>query len=459
MGQKQNSIFFLTSYIIALAGALPVAAQEAGTEIIFGLSQSFETDDNLDLDPVSAGRTTYAATGLSFGLNRATSVDQFGLDLSTTLRAANGPGVESGFDNQFFGLNYDRLGAQALFGVNASYLQSDIEFLRPLEDFENDAGEIELPPDLDDLNGTGTRERYRAGFSLELGREAPIGATFDADYFGLRYSDTTDPGLSDSDRTTLDSAVLFRLSPRIETSLAANYRLFEADDVEQTRRETRSGFAGLNIELSPIWRLETQLGYTTVDTREFGTTTRSEGPAGFLRLERDMPNGTINATIEQIVTEDGDIKNYLVGRSMNLPTGELAFTVGAADSDLDSTDFIGSLDWIQDLPRGEISARLSRSLDFDEEDGNILRTALFLGYLYDINTVSGISLNAAYTISEEAVRTIDRANFTAAYQHALTEDWALSTGYRYRMREEIAEPRAHSHAVFFSISRDFVTRR
>lgn len=436
----------------------PAPAQESGTELTFGFSQSVETDDNLDLDPVSQGRTTFASTGLSFGIARETPLDRIGLTASGVLRAVDGPGAESGFDDQRLDFGYDRDGAQSAFSFNAGYLQSDVQFIRPLEDFENDEGQIELPPDLDDLNGTGTRERYRTGLALELGQDAPIGAALAADYLALRYTDTTDPGLTDNERFNLDGEVFLRPSQRIEGVLGVGYRVFDEDDVEQTRRETTTGFLGLNAELSPIWRLEARFGYTTIDTREFGTVTRTDGPSGLLRVERDMPNGTVEAGYEQIVTEDGDIRNLTVGRSLDLPTGTFAFTAGVADSELDSADFIGSLDWVQQLPRGEVNARFARSLDFDEDKGNILRTALFLGYVHNINALSSINLNAGYTVSKELTRTIDRANFSASYQHALTSDWSLNTGYRYRMREELTDPRAQSHALFFTIGREFSAR-
>ncbi|WP_170336038.1 hypothetical protein [Ruegeria arenilitoris] len=437
---------------------LPAAAQENGTEIVLGFSQSLETDDNLDLDSVSQGRTSFASTGLSLGLSHETPLDRFGLTASTVLRAADGPGTDSGLDDQRIDLTYDRAGAQSAFGFNASYFQSNIQFLRPLADFENAEGEIELPPDLDDLNGTGNRERYRGGLEFELGRDSPIGAAFTTNYLSLRYTDTTDPGLIDTDRFNLTGDVFLRYAPRAEASLGASYRLFDEDNTQQTRRETTTGYVGLGFELSPIWRLDTQIGYTTIDTREFGVVTRTDGPTGRLDLERDMPNGTAGVGLEQIVTEDGDIRNFLILRDLELPTGSFGITFGVADSELDNADFIGSLNWIQNLPRGQISARFRRSLDFDDQRGNVLRTALFLGYFHNINGVSGISLDAAYTITDEFDDTIDRANFTAAYRHALTADWALSAGYRYRMREEIEAQRAQSHSVFATIDREFILR-
>lgn len=436
----------------------PALAQDNGWELIFGFRQSIETDDNLELDPVSEGRTSFAATSLSFGLTHETAIDRFGLSASGVARAADGPGSASGIDDQRVTLSYSRDGAQSSFSFDTSYSQSNIEFIRPLEDFQNEQGEIDLPPDLDDLSGTGNRERYQTGFALELGKDAPIGAELSANYLGLRYTDTTDPGLNDADRTDLAAKLNFRVSPVVTAALSLDYRLFESEDEEETRRETNTSFFDLGVELSPIWRLDAGLGYTVIDTREFGDTTRTDGLTSKVRVERDMRDGQLNAEFEQQVTDDGDIRNLTVGRDMELPSGALGFTVGLSDSDIGDIEPIGSLDWTQNLPRGEISAQLQRSVNFDDEDGNILRTALFVGYTHEINSLSSLDFNAGYTTTDESEGTTDRSNFSAAYQYELTEDWSLRTGYRYRMREELGEPRAESHAIFFNIGRDFVIR-
>jgi hypothetical protein len=448
-----------------LAGAvhvcwlLPVAAQDGGTEMVFGFSQGLETSDNLDLDPVSLGSTTFTSTELSFGLIRETRLDRFGLIAGGVLRGVSGPGAESGLDNQSLDLSYGREGANAAFEANASYLQSNIEFLEPLDDITDDDGQIDLPPDLDELSGTGNRERYAAGVALDLGRDAPVGASFSADYLAFRYSETTDPELFDNDLSEAESEVRFRLSPVAVARLGLGYRLYEAEDAEQTRRDTSRGYAGLSVEVNPVLRLDANLGYASIDTRELGVTTQSSGLEALLRLERDMPNGTVTAEAEQYVTDDGTIRTFTAGRTLELPNGELSATLGAADSDIGQSEIIGSLGWSQELPRGGINAQLRRWVDFDEDDGNVLRTALLVDYTHDINSLSSIGLKAGYTVTDEAGGSTDRASFTAEYKYALTEDWSLDTGYRYRMREEGEGARAQSHAVFVSIGREFRARR
>jgi len=441
--------------LFSVCWLLPAGAQDSGTEVVFGFRQGLESSDNLDLDPVSLGSTTFVSTELSLGVTHETPLDRFGLMVSGVLRGVNGPSANSGLDDQRLDLTYGRSGVRSGFEFTAGYLQSQIEFLQPLDGIGNEDGDITLPPDLDSLKGTGTRERFQTGMTLELGRDAPVGATFRADHLALRYSDTSDPDLFDNQRSNLETEVRLQLSPVTVAKLGLAYRLYDAVDIEETRRETWREYVGLDVEVSPVLRLEARLGYASIDTREFGVTAPSEGAEGLLRLVRDMPDGFVTVEVEQYLTEDATIRTFSAGRSLELPSGKLAVTLGVADSDLDQSKVIGSLGWSQDLPNGQVSAQLQRGVDFDEEKGNVLRTSMLLNYSYEINSVSSLGFNTAYTVSEDVSDTIDRASFTATYQHALTKDWALMTGYRYQMREELTDPRAQSHSVFFTIGRDF----
>lgn len=436
----------------------PVSAEGTGPEFTFGFDQTFLSDSNLELDPVSPGTTSYSATGLSFGLDYQTPLDRFGLIASGVLRAVNGPGAESGFDDQRLGLNYIRDGAQAGFKFSTRYRQKDIQFLR-LRDFEDETGQIELPPDADDLAGTGTRESYRTEAAFEFGREAPFGGSLTVTNLILDYSDTTDPSLFDRDRTNLAGDLRLQLTPVLEGVLGSNYRLYDAQDAPATQRDTLTNFVGVNWEMSPILRLEAQLGHTTIDTEEFGLTTRTDGMEYLLRLVRDMPNGTISTGVQQVVTDDGDVRSFDVSRSLEMPLGVFEASIGVADADFSGTEIIGSLNWFQDLPSGEINAQFQRFMDYDESRGSVfLRTAFLLGYVHQINDISSLVFDAGYTLKDGADNETERANFTAAYQHSLTEDWALRTGYTYRMRDTQTIDRADSHSVFVSIGREFTLR-
>lgn len=443
------------AFILGCVLSVPALGEPTLT---FGLNQTFEADSNPGLDAGVSETEVFTSTQLSFGLVSETPLDRFSLTASGLARAELSPDTGLRFDDRKLGLGYAREGANSGFEIEAGYQSANITYLRPLADFLNDEGTLELPEDSEDLNGTGTRETLSLNAQLELGRDAPLGATFTARFLDRSYSAASDPGLTDSQRANLGTDVHLRLSPVAEGSLELSYGLYDADDAEDTRRETITTQAGIKYDVSPILQVDASLGYATIDTEEFAVTTRTEGMFGNLAAELERPNGTVTASLGSEVTEDGTIHTARIGRVLELPRGSLAASIGVSKPEGGPSSLIGSLAWRHDLPTGNLGAQLLRSVGFDDEDGLTTTTALALGYQYEINPVSGLNFDLNYALIDEPTESRERANFTAAYQHALTADWALNTGYRYRMRDSDADPRAESHAIFLSIGREFTGR-
>lgn len=444
----------------AFWGALGIClASGAGAQsVTFGLDQRFEVDDNLALDLDSAGTSYQAITGLSFGYKATTPIDTFSLQASALWRAVEGPSdVRSGFDNQRITLGYTREGARAEFGVDASYRRADVAYLRPFEDFIDEEGNLILPEDLADLTGAGTRESWAVNANLETGRDMPMGFTLDAGLSGIQYRDTTNPNLTDIDRAHIAAGLRLNLSPVLTGNLGARFATYDADDAAGTYRETTSATLGLTYAASPILTLQASLGYSIIDTEEFGITTTTEGLDLRLGGIRELPNGTISAEISRRVTADGRRLTAQVARSMELPNGALSASIGATSLDGGDPDLIAALNWQHALPTGVINARLSRDVRETNTDSESLTTSLAIGYAYQINANSGLDFNASYIITDESVpgARVDRATLTAAYRHALTPDWNLYAGYRHRMRDDEGIGRAQSNMVFMSIGRQF----
>ncbi|MCI2401143.1 hypothetical protein [Aliiroseovarius subalbicans] len=439
---------------IILGCVLSIPAQADGLDMTFGLEQRLEADSNPGLDAGGSETEISASTQLSFGLVRETPLDRFSFTASGLVRAELSPDAELRFDDQKLGLGYAREGANSGFEIEAGYHRANIAYLQPLSDFLNDDGEIELPEDLEDLNGTGTRENLSLSTQLELGRDAPLGATFTARFLDRSYSGTTNPDLFDSQRTKLGTDIHLRLSPVAEGSLGLNYHLYDADDTEGTRRETTTTQVGIHYDVSPILQFEASLGYAIIDTEEFAITTRTEGMFGRLTAELERPNGTVTADLHSDITEDGTIHTFRIGRALDLPSGALAASIGVSKPEGGPSHLIGSLDWRHDLPTGKLNAQLLRSVGFDDDDGITTTTALALGYSHEINNVSGLNFDLNYAVIDDPTESRERGKFTAVYQRALTADWGLNAGYRYRTRDSDAE----SHAIFLSIGREFSGR-
>jgi len=443
---------------------LPARAQEGGVETVFGLGQRIEANDNLDLDTDSAGTTTLATTSLSFGLTSATPLDTLELTASTAFRVENGPnasGTETYFDDTRLGFGYAREGATALFEVSAYLRESRVEFLRPLEDFLNDDGAIDLPEDAAELEGDGTRLSYGMNSTLELGAGGPAGLILDAGFRQLDYVDVSDPDLTDNRRAQLSATARLSFSPVTEGRFGLSYSTYEDDDAAETQRETSAATAAFVWELSPASTLEAGLGYTVVDTEEFGDTAREEGATARLALTRELPNGTLSGDIATEVTENGTRYRLGIGREMELPAGALAARVGLTALEGDSPEVTAALSWQQELPTGTLSAELSRDVRLNSNDDEQLATALALGYSYQINAVSGLNFGLRYASTDEAGpdNRIDNAAFTASYSHRLTEDWDLSAGYTYRHKDRESTGEASSNTVFLGLSREFGARR
>lgn len=427
----------------------------------FGVEGRLSHASNLGLEVPDEGGTTRATTYLTFGLDTSTRTQSLVLDMGVGLQAAQRPGPDDGTDivDPYVQLAYRREAANSELSLRAHYRRTEVDTLRNLGEFINEDGELDLPDDLGDLIGTGWRNRYGAKARLDLGTSAPLGLSLRAGLDRTSYSGTSDPDLFDSRTQSLEAVLRARLAPVTEGTLSAGRTLYQAEDPEETRRETTTAALGLTHELSPTMTLTGAVGYAAIDTREFGVTTREEGPTAQVGLEIERPNGTLGTDLALSRDQNGQRLTFTVDRAMDLPTGALAAMIGVTRAEDHDPELIGALDWRHDLPRGAFSVRAERKSRSDDND-QITTTALILGYDHELSAVSGITLGASYArIEDTGDNDVDRAHLSAAYVHALTPDWNMNVGLSWTMRDEETVGRATSEEVFVSLSRAFEWRR
>lgn len=421
-----------------LAGALPVAgslglasysaqAQESdagGVVLTFGVQERFETTSNLGLDVTSRGRTNQANTKLSFGVVSETQTSRLAFDVSGVLRAAIGPehsGTDLSFDGPQLALGYDHSGANATLKLKAGISESDVAYLRPLEDFLDEDGQVVLPEDLADLTGTGTRRNSALNASVTWGDNAPVGFGLSAGFSALSYSDTTSPGLIDSHRSSLGGSMRFDLSDVTKATIDLKFSRFDDDAPLSKSRDTIS--------------LETG-------------------------LSQEMATGTLTGSLSAAKTEDGTRLGFTVGRNVDLPDGSLSANLGVSRAATGGANLTGSLGYQRDLPNGQINAQLRRGIGVGNDDTDRLITVLSLGYSHSLSPLSSLSLDLSYAENTVTATdsTVANTSFSATYSHALTEDWGLDLGYRQRIRDADGVGTADSSSVFLSLSRDFTFR-
>lgn len=381
------------------------SAQDGGVLFTFGIEQRIESGRNLDLAVPATGQTTSSVTRLSFGLVSETGLDLLEFNASTALvvensDATSGTAAELGRPDLNF--RYTREVPNAIFTIAARFRRDDVEA------FDEDLGE-------DDSDGT--RTDYGVEARLETGRTAPFGFAVSAGYERSEYADTTDPDLIDTDTLRAGVETLFRFSQVAVGRIGLGYS-----------RETEDGPASVPLE----------------------TVTASAG------LDYALPNGTATALLSLSRDDDDrDRATLEVGRALILPAGALSVRLGVTHASPGGSDLIGAVEWSQELPRGTFDVRLERSVDFEDgTDESVANTLFSVGLTRDVNAVSSIGLDFSHEINVAPLERIEQSELAAVYRYALTEDWGLDSGVRYRVRRD-ADGRSDSPDVFVALSRSF----
>ena len=405
-----------------LSNSFAMAQQEtdgaSGPVLTVSLSQNLSFDSNAGLASSGGDSTVQANTGLSFALTDETALSTFALTGSTGLRLADGPatsGFEAALADPRIALAYARIGATSRLDLNAGLRINDIAYLRPLTDFLDENGVPQLPSDFADLRGSGIRQNLNFDVSLSLRDDAPFGIVLAAGISDLRYTDVTDPDLTDNQRSY----------------------------VRATAR----------LDINEVTQATVGLAYATYTDNDKSNDTL--GLTGALSITRPDGELRFNLGLDDLA---GDLRSsFSVGRSFDRPNGSLSFDLGTsidADGNLDLT---GNIALSQEFAQGSASASLSQSVVPGSGDAQELQTALSLGFTRELSDLASLSLGLAYAVSEDTDTglTVDTASVTASLGYALSADWNLNVGASYESRDEDGAGSAQNTSVFVGLSRDF----
>jgi hypothetical protein len=419
----KNTLFLRGVCLAAIALPVSGSAQDgspSGVRLTFGISERLEASDNRALEVPSPGETYTSETGLSFGAITENRTSSLAFDLSAALRLTGGPG--SGVDdtadlaNPAASLSYTRRSADARLDLRARLDQTDIGFARSLDDFINEDGTISLPGDFNDLFGTGTRQSSDVSIALVLRETAPLGFTLSAGLGDIAYFDTTDPDLRDS--TNARAAATIRLDVTEVTSARIGLSYRTSEEEGDSRTET--------------------VGLT--------------GGLAFARA-----NGDLSFDLGSTDSEDGNRLSFRVGRDgVTLPRGTLDAGFGVTRDAEGELNFTGDLSWQQELPRGSISASLSQDVTSDNTDNSEeLQTIAAVRWAHEINNLSSLTLDMAYVDQSDTGDdgTTRTSSIVATYGYALTENWSLDMGYRFRQRDDSDSGTATENALFLNLGR------
>jgi len=323
-------------------------------------------------------------------------------------------------------LDYGLESRNAALDLAVRYLRSDVDSL-----IFDDAPTVPEPV-IDD----GTRENASVRLGLELGREAPFGASLSLGYEANVYSDTTSPLLIDDEALDTTVRLRFDIDPRVSARTTLSAYEIDRDGGLDVSRETLS--VGAAVILSPVLDGEFDIGTTRVT--ESGTVPRStdEGLYYALALVRTLQNGTLSGSVISDLDEYGRRTTAEVGRALDLPAGTLRLGAGLSQDEVTGTvDPLYSFAYRQDLPRGQFDIGLEQSFESDSVGNETLDTRFRMRLQQELTARDRL---AARLNLREADRTtaVDTREIGIGVDYArdLTEDWAFVSGYTHTRSTE-----------------------
>lgn len=444
----------LEAAVCVLLPAAPVIGQELPDDRIFtfGISQKFAATDNIRLQPNSAGTTAYSDTKLSFGIESHTPGHRLQFAADGVVRIVDDPiiGTDSGFRDPSAQLSYGRESANSRLSLLVDYDRPDLAFLDPLQQ-----GNI---TDQDFYTGGGTREDTRVGLSLETGLQSPLGLAFEADSSRRSYSDTTDPLLFSNQTDYAAMSAFMRFSQVTQGRLNLSEEQYRAEDTIRTERQTRRLTFGLDHAISAITSISAEFGHSKVrETPTVGTVI--SGPIGAVSLTRLLPDGQAGATLDTVLTSRGRQTTLEFGRTMELPAGGLALSIGVTAGKSFDPRPIGLIDFTRETPNGALSARISRSSSISDTLSQATETTeASLGYSFIINDLSSLSFDLYYADisligNNSAGGGRERGSLYVTYAHRITRDWDLLLGYQHSYFSPNTGAASRSNTVLFSLGR------
>ena len=445
----------------ATPGTPTNAGTGSGFSVTLGLNTTLSHDDNLELDNPSRGSTTRLENSFNLGILAQTPLDLLQFNLGGVLRRADQPdGTISDFQDPFVTLSYTRDGANSQLTAGGSYRERDLNFFDPLIDINLD-GVI----DEDDLiEDNGTRQTTTANINLQTGINDPLGFNFGLRHREVTYADTFDASLFDTRASTASVGATLQFSPVTRGRIQTSYTDYKAEDAPGTERQTTDVQVGVTHELSPVTIIDATVGLSKIDETRTAipATDDSQGTTASLGVTHQLSNGTIGATVDRRFNVNGQRLTAQVTRALQLPSGNLAFSLGATRSDNDEVTAIGDLNYTHVLPVGQINASVARRVDVSRLDNDVSITSASVGYSAPINNISSIGLNFDYARTDDAgvgnATDRERSNLRATYRRNLTANWDLSMGYQHITRKDGNQSTARDNGVFLSVQRQFTLK-
>jgi hypothetical protein len=391
----------------AALAAIPVVllAQEdggGGVRLAFTVDGRLESHSNADFTPGGSEPSIEAVARLGFGAVSETRASRLAFDAGGELRyVLDGPeDIAEGFVNPDLRLSYGRTSADAAFDADLFWRERDLATDREFDDFDTASGE---------------RREIGGGVALRWGETRRVGYGLSADYIDTTY---TDPDENDFTRTTLGGTMRLDLNPATALTF---------------------GLTGSRLD--------------SEDDEDDGTTVGLDTGLSFAR-----PDGTLTFGLSFDDDDDGLRTGFDVGRSFERPAGGYGYRLGVTRDVDGELRLTGGLNVAQDLPRGRLTADLSREIGTASDSNSERLITLFsVGLTQELTPLTSLSLTGAYGESLDPSDDSFTRNFDAGatLSHQLTQDWLVDAGVSYSAENTDDAPQAEDTTVFIGVRRTF----
>ncbi len=389
---------------------LPAAAQDdasGGPRLDVTLGLTLSNNDNPDLLPADfADPQTTANLSLGFALTTETARSKFSFSGAGDLRiSADTAGTGAGTGtlvNPALGLSWDYGVKNSSLAFSANHSDTDLSTQSATaSDF-----------------GAGNRISNSVTGALALGTQAPLGATLSMKAEQTDYRDA-------------DAALVGRRSASVGLDLRAD--VFE------------------------VW--QANLGISGTAFQSDGAA-RRDTRAATLGLSYQRTRSTSGISFGLTDTPEGRRQSLSLDHQLELPSGDLSFSLSGARGVSGADNLTGALRWSQTYASGTLALDLSRALvSSDTSDDETLETTAGLQWSQEVTPTGALLLGLSY--ADEAPTSGSGATTTsqiaATWSQQIGQDWALDLGVTHALRETSSFS-GQSNLISLGISRDFSLR-
>lgn len=410
--------------LVALGSGLAapqLAAQQGGRLMSFDVSQRLEGKSNPSLSPDGSDASVVATTELGYSISSSTPTSSLALSLDGRLIEDFADDEQPTFEGPDAELSYGRTGANARLNASLSYSERDIRYTSPLDLSEaEEGGELpdDLPSDLADLEGEGTRKRLNLSARAEYGLRDRFGLALSVQARDLSYEDVTTPELQDTRAYSSELEARFDVRPAFRVTTSLGYKLVEEEGVSE---ETIGLGAGVVIDRP---------------TRTYG------GGLALDQVEGELRGG-VTAGVEGELPRGGRY-DVAIGVTRTLEETYVFTANGSYTAPL--------------TPLSQLEVSLDRTVEDNIDEGEVVSTTFDANYLRELTPLTQLSVGAELVREEDTGgdRASTDARISAGLNRQLTRDWSAFVG----VSEEISDDEdgtATSEGVFLEIGRSFDT--